>query len=69
MADRPHPTSIAGGPYDGTTFPYIPGSTLSIDPSLTLDREWTDKIDAITYETCTWRTSHRAPPARFSSWR
>ena len=33
MADRPHPTSIAGGPYDGTTFSYIPGPTLSIDPS------------------------------------
>src|SRR5215831_7985347 len=50
MADRPHPTSIAGGPYDGTTFSYIPGDTLSIDASLTLHREWTDKIDPITYE-------------------
>ena len=50
MADRPHPTSIAGGPYDGTTFSYIPGPTLNIDPSLTLHREWTDKIDPITYE-------------------
>lgn len=50
MADRPHPTSIAGGSYDGTTSPYIPGSTLSIDPSLTLHREWTDEIDAITCE-------------------
>src|SRR5438309_52306 len=50
MADRPHPTSIAGGPYDGTTFSYIPGPTLDIDPSLTLHREWTDKIDPITYE-------------------
>src|SRR5438093_656015 len=49
MADRPHPTSIAGGPYDGTTFSYIPGPTLDIDPSLTLHREWTDKIDWITY--------------------
>jgi N-methylhydantoinase B len=50
MADRPHPTSIAGGPYDGTTFSYIPGPTLAIDPSLALHREWTDKIDPITYE-------------------
>src|SRR5438094_917468 len=50
MADRPHPTSIAGGPYDGTTFSYIPGPTLDIDPSLTLHREFTDKIDPITYE-------------------
>src|ERR1700741_3115825 len=50
MADRPHPSSIAGGPYDGTTFSYIPGPTLSIDPSLTLHREWTDKIDPLTYE-------------------
>src|SRR5215475_10474308 len=50
MADRPHPTSIAGGPYDGTTFSYIPGPTLNIDPSLALHREWTDKIDPITYE-------------------
>jgi N-methylhydantoinase B len=50
MADRPHPSSIAGGPYDGTTFSYIPGPTLNIDPSLTLHREWTDKIDPITYE-------------------
>src|SRR2546426_10376180 len=50
MADRPHPSSIAGGPYDGTTFSYIPGDTLNIDPSLTLHKEWTDKIDPITYE-------------------
>ncbi|PYN92023.1 MAG: hydantoinase, partial [Candidatus Rokuibacteriota bacterium] len=50
MADRPHPSSIAGGPYDGTTFSYIPGDTLTIDPSLKLHREWTDKIDPITYE-------------------
>src|SRR5437762_2950888 len=50
MADRPPPSTIAGGPYDGTTFSYIPGPTLSIDPSLTLHREWTDKIDPITYE-------------------
>ena len=50
MADRPHPSSIAGGPYDGTTFSYIPGDTLTIDPGLTLHREWTDKIDPITYE-------------------
>jgi N-methylhydantoinase B len=50
MADRPHPSSIAGGPYDGTTFSYIPGPTLNIDPSLTLHREWTDQIDPITYE-------------------
>jgi N-methylhydantoinase B len=50
MADHPHPSSIAGGPYDGTTFSYIPGPTLNIDPSLTLHREWTDKIDPITYE-------------------
>src|SRR5262245_36852612 len=50
MADRPHPTSIAGGPFDGTTFSYIPGPTLAIDPSLTLHREFTDKIDPITYE-------------------
>jgi hypothetical protein len=25
MADRPHPSSIAGGPCAGTTFSYIPG--------------------------------------------
>src|SRR3989441_11140678 len=50
MADRPHPSSIAGGPYDGTTFSYIPGDTLNIDPSLTLHRDFTDKIDPITYE-------------------
>ncbi|RPH73502.1 MAG: hypothetical protein EHM88_23990, partial [Candidatus Rokuibacteriota bacterium] len=50
LADHPHPSSIAGGPYDGTTFSYIPGPTLNIDPSLTLHREWTDKIDPITYE-------------------
>lgn len=24
MADRPHSSSIAGEPYDGTTFSYIP---------------------------------------------
>ncbi|HEY6779439.1 MAG TPA: hydantoinase B/oxoprolinase family protein, partial [Thermoleophilaceae bacterium] len=35
---------------DGTTFSYSPGPTLNIDPSLTLHREWTDKIDPITYE-------------------
>jgi hypothetical protein len=28
MADRPAPSSIAGGPYDGTTFSYIPRLTL-----------------------------------------
>ena len=39
MADRPHPTSIAGGPYDGTTFSYIPGPTLTIDTSLPLHRQ------------------------------
>src|SRR5688500_20342889 len=50
MADRPHPSSIIGGPHDGTTFSYIRGPTLTIDPSLTLHREWTDKIDHITYE-------------------
>src|SRR5262245_47610909 len=50
MADRPHTSSIAGGPYDGTTFSYIPGDTLTIDPSLTLHRDFTDKIDPITYE-------------------
>jgi N-methylhydantoinase B len=50
MADHPHPSSIAGGPYDGTTFSYIPRPTLNIDPSLTLHRESTDKIDPITYE-------------------
>src|SRR2546426_653444 len=50
MADRPHPSSIAGGPYDGTTFSYIPGDTLNIDPSLILHRDFTDKIDPITYE-------------------
>ena len=50
MADRPHSTSIAGGPYDGTTFSYIPGPTLTIDPRLTLHREWTDKSDPIIYE-------------------
>jgi hypothetical protein len=42
MADRPHLSSLAGGPYDGTTFSYIPRPTLH--------REWTDKIDPITYE-------------------
>ena len=32
MADTPHPSSIAGGPYDGVTFPYIPKAALDIDP-------------------------------------
>jgi hypothetical protein len=71
MADRPHPTSIAGGSYDGTTFPYIPGSTLSIDPSLTLHREWTDEIDACRCSVTspsTWTssaaTAPRGSPAR-----
>jgi N-methylhydantoinase B len=50
MADTPHPSSVAGGPYDGVTFPYIPGPTLRIDPSLALHTEWTDKVDPITYE-------------------
>src|SRR5437867_469255 len=50
MADRPHPSSTIAGPHDGTTFSYIPGPTLDIDPSLALHREWTDKIDPITYE-------------------
>src|SRR6266705_523796 len=50
MADRPHPTSTGSGPHDGTTFSYIPGDTLAIHPSLTLHKEWTDKIDPITYE-------------------
>jgi N-methylhydantoinase B len=50
MADIPHHTSVAGGPYDGVTFPYIPGDTLSIDPRLALHRDFTDKIDPITYE-------------------
>ena len=50
MADTPHPSSVAGGPYDGVTFPYIPGPTLQIDPSLALHTEWTDKVDPITYE-------------------
>ena len=50
MADTPHPSSVAGGPYDGVTFPYIPGNTLAIDPRLQLHRDWTDKIDPITYE-------------------
>jgi N-methylhydantoinase B len=50
MADTPHPSSIPGGPYDGVTFPYIPGPTLNIDPGLQLHRDWTDKIDPITYE-------------------
>ena len=50
MADIPHPSSIPGGPYDGVTFPYIPGPTLNIDPGLQLHRDWTDKIDPITYE-------------------
>lgn len=50
MADTPHPSSIAGGPYDGVTFPYIPKATLAIDPRLTLHTDWTDKIDPITYE-------------------
>ncbi|HEV8437272.1 MAG TPA: hydantoinase B/oxoprolinase family protein, partial [Methylomirabilota bacterium] len=50
MADRPHPSSNASGPFDGTTLSYIPGPTLAIDPRLTLHREWTDKIDPITYE-------------------
>jgi len=50
MADTPHPSSVPGGPYDGVTFPYIPGPTLDIDPSLQLHRDWTDKIDPITYE-------------------
>jgi N-methylhydantoinase B len=50
MADTPHPSSVPGGPYDGVTFPYIPGTTLNIDPSLQLHRDCTDKIDPITYE-------------------
>ena len=50
MADRPHASSIAGGPYDGTTFSYIPNATLQIDPRLALHREFTDKLDPITYE-------------------
>ena len=50
MADTPHPSSVPGGPYDGVTFPYIPGPTLRIDPRLELHTEWTDKIDPITYE-------------------
>jgi N-methylhydantoinase B len=50
MADTPHPSSVPGGPYDGVTFPYIPGPSLQIDPRLKLHREWTDKIDPITYE-------------------
>jgi N-methylhydantoinase B len=50
MADTPHPASVAGGPYDGVTFPYIPGPTLAIDPRLSLHTGWTDKIDPITYE-------------------
>jgi N-methylhydantoinase B len=50
MADTPHPSSVAGGPYDGVTFPYIPGETLAIDPGLALHRDFTDKIDPITYE-------------------
>src|SRR5262245_37508976 len=50
MADIPHPSSVAGGPYDGVTFPYIPGATLTIDPRLRLHSDFTDKIDPITYE-------------------
>src|SRR5262245_61603827 len=50
MADTPHPSSVAGGPYDGVTFPYIPKATLQIDPKLSLHTDWTDKIDPITYE-------------------
>lgn len=50
MADVPHPSSVPGGPYDGVTFPYIPGATLRIDPRLALHTDWTDKIDPITYE-------------------
>jgi N-methylhydantoinase B len=50
MADVPHPSSVAGGPYDGVTFPYIPGDTLAIAPRLKLHADFTDKIDPITYE-------------------
>jgi Acetone carboxylase gamma subunit len=50
MADTPHPLSIAGGPCDGVTFPYIPKATLAIDPRLTLHTDWTDKIDPTTHE-------------------
>jgi N-methylhydantoinase B len=50
MADTPHPSSVPGGPYDGVTFPYIPGDRLRIDGHLALHRDWTDKIDPITYE-------------------
>src|SRR5438034_1280985 len=50
MADRPHPSSTISGPHDGTTCSSIPGDTLAIHPSLTLHKEWTDKIDPITYE-------------------
>ena len=34
MADTPHPSSIAGGPYDGVTFPYIPKATRTLFPPL-----------------------------------
>jgi N-methylhydantoinase B len=50
MVDIPHPVSVAGGPYDGVTFPYIPGAALAIDPRLRLHTDWTDKVDPITYE-------------------
>ncbi len=51
MADTPHPSSVAGGPYDGVTFPYIPGDQRSRSTrSLALHTEWTDKVDPITYE-------------------
>src|SRR5258705_3423524 len=50
MADGTERSSIVGGPCEGTTFSYIPGPTLNMARSLTLHREWTDKIDPITYE-------------------
>jgi len=50
MADTPHPSSVPGGPYDGVTFPYIPGAKLNIDPRLSLHADSTDQLDPITYE-------------------
>ena len=36
--------------WDGVTYPYIPGDTLKIDPSLTLFRGGSDTVDPVTHE-------------------
>jgi N-methylhydantoinase B len=36
--------------WDGVTYPYIPGDTLNIDPSLTLSQVCDDSVDPVTHE-------------------